>query len=134
MGAELEALLAEPLEALSTGSARRLPVMTGEVLEGVLSHTAAAQRRGDLGSEHVKTIRRFFDQLPSFVDHDIREAAEAPLAEIACGLRRVTTSTAPPPTPTTKPYAHWATASRHPCMLPTPPGAYNEHTACPLDR
>ena len=150
MGAELEALLVEPLERLSTAErtaaahqwealTRRLPAMThrlvaalaevpteelgeptlaaalstllriskaeahrriheaeelgpraavtGEALEPVLSHTAAAQRRGDIGAEHVKIIRRFFDRLPGFVDHDTSEAAEAQLAEIACGLR-----------------------------------------------
>ena len=150
IGAELEALLAEPLDGLSTAErtavtsewealTRRLPVVghrliaalaavpteelgeptlaaalatllriskgeahrriheaeelgpraaiTGEPLEPVLSHTAAAQRRGDIGAEHVKIIRRFFDRLPGFVDHETREAAEAQLAEIACGLR-----------------------------------------------
>ncbi len=61
--------------------------LTGAALEPVLSHTAAAQRRGDIGAEHVKIIRRFFDQLPGFVDHDTREAAEKDLAEIACGLK-----------------------------------------------
>ena len=54
----------------------------------MLSHTAAAQ----WGRRHRcracrKIIRRFFDQLPGFVDHDTREAAEAQLAEIACGLK-----------------------------------------------
>ena len=150
IGAELEALLVEPLERLSTAErtaaahqwealTRRLPAMThrlvaaladvpteelgeptlaaalstllriskaeahrriheaeelgpraavtGEALEPVLSHTAAAQRRGDIGAEHVKIIRRFFDRLPGFVDFDTRETAEAQLAEIACGLR-----------------------------------------------
>ena len=61
--------------------------MTGEPLEPVLSHTAAAQERGLIGAEHVKIIRKFFTKLPGFVDHDTREAAEAQLAELACGLR-----------------------------------------------
>ena len=61
--------------------------MTGEPLEPMLTHTAAAQRRGQIGAEHVRIIRRFFDQLPSFVDHATREAAEADLAAAACGLR-----------------------------------------------
>jgi hypothetical protein len=34
----------------------------------------------------VKIIRKFFTKLPGFVDHDTREAAEAQLAELACGL------------------------------------------------
>ncbi len=150
IGAELEALLAEPLDRLSTaertavtseweGLTRRLPAMThrlvaaladvptgelgeptlaaalstllriskdeahrriheaqelgpraaltGEALEPVLAHTAAAQRRGDIGAEHVGIIRRFFGRLPGFVDFDTREAAEAQLAGIACGLK-----------------------------------------------
>jgi uncharacterized protein DUF222 len=61
--------------------------MTGEPLAPVLSHTAAAQRRGLLGAEHVRIIRRFLAKLPGVVDHDTREAAEAQLAELACGLR-----------------------------------------------
>ena len=61
--------------------------LTGEALEPVLSHTAAAQRRGEIGAEHVKIIRRFFDRLPAFVDHHTREAAEADLAQVACGLK-----------------------------------------------
>lgn len=60
--------------------------MTGEPLEPLLAETAAAQVRGDIGFEHVKVIRRFFKELPHFVDHDTREAAEQQLAELACGL------------------------------------------------
>ncbi len=150
LDAELEALLAEPLDGLSTKErtavtaewealARRLPVMghrlvaaltdvpidelgeptvaaalstllrisnaeahrriheaedlgprsalSGELLRPVLSHTAAAQRRGEIGTEHVRIIRRFFDQLPAFVDYETRETAEAELAGFACGLK-----------------------------------------------
>ena len=53
--------------------------MTGEPLAPMLTNTAAAQRRGQIGAEHVQIIRRFFDQLPDFVDHHTREAAEADL-------------------------------------------------------
>jgi hypothetical protein len=60
--------------------------ITGEPLEPKLPTTAAAQSRGDIGAEHVKTIRRFFKKLPDFVDYDTRQAAEAQLAELACGL------------------------------------------------
>ena len=60
--------------------------MTGEPLEPTLPKTAAAQRRGAIGAEHVKVIRRFFDRLPDFVDFETREAAEAQLAELACGF------------------------------------------------
>jgi len=59
--------------------------MTGQALNPVLSHTAAAQAGGKIGGEHVRIIRRFFDHLPSFVTFDQREAADAQLAEIACG-------------------------------------------------
>jgi Domain of unknown function (DUF222) len=58
--------------------------MTGEVLEPVLPETAAAQARGEIGSDHVRIIRNFFDHLPSFVGYDERELAEAQLAHIAC--------------------------------------------------
>jgi hypothetical protein len=60
--------------------------MTGEPLAPLLSNTAAAQCRGDIGGEHVAIIRTFFTKLPGFVDHATREAAEAQLAELACGL------------------------------------------------
>ncbi|MGZ6780729.1 MAG: HNH endonuclease signature motif containing protein, partial [Mycobacterium sp.] len=60
--------------------------MTGEPLEPVLTNTAAAQRRGRIGAEHVQIIRKFFKRLPGFIDHDTREHAEAQLAELACGL------------------------------------------------
>ena len=60
--------------------------MLGEVLEPVLTGTAAAQARGQIGSEHVRVIRKFLKKLPSRVGFDEREAAEAQLAEIACTL------------------------------------------------
>jgi hypothetical protein len=60
--------------------------ITGAPLEPKLPTTAAAQWRGDIGAEHVKIIRRFFKKLPGFVDYATREAAEAQLAELACGL------------------------------------------------
>ena len=61
--------------------------MTGVALEPMLSNTAAAQRGGAIGAEQVAIIRRFFKRLPDFVDHDTRQAAEADLARLACGLR-----------------------------------------------
>jgi hypothetical protein len=60
--------------------------LTGEPMAPLLTNTATAQRRGDIGFDHVKIIRRFFRKLPHFVDHDTREAAEAHLADLACGL------------------------------------------------
>jgi Domain of unknown function (DUF222) len=61
--------------------------LTGEPLDPLLSHTAAAQQRGRIGAEHVKTIRKFFKNLPDFVDFATRDAAEAQLAELPVGCR-----------------------------------------------
>ena len=147
MAAELDALLAEPLDGLSTAERlavthgwetlmRRLPVVThrlvaglaevpteelgeptlaaawatllrisraeahrrihearelgprcavtGEALEPVLSHTAAAQRRGDIGAEHVKIIRRFVDQLPALsTSRPVRRPRRSSLGSLA---------------------------------------------------
>src|ERR1700728_141850 len=47
--------------------------LTGEPLAPVLAATAAAQRKGTLGREHVAVIRRFHHQLPGFIDPDTRE-------------------------------------------------------------
>jgi hypothetical protein len=38
--------------------------LTGELLEPRLTSTAAAQARGEIGPEHVRIIRKFFDALP----------------------------------------------------------------------
>ncbi|MGV0789009.1 HNH endonuclease signature motif containing protein [Mycolicibacterium sp. XJ2] len=58
--------------------------MTGEELEPVLAHTAAAVEKGLVGAEHVRVIRRFFDQqVPASTPFDVREAAEAQLAQLA---------------------------------------------------
>ncbi|MGV0605064.1 DUF222 domain-containing protein [Mycolicibacterium sp. XJ1904] len=58
--------------------------MTGETLEPVLVQTAAAVEKGLVGAEHVRVIRRFFDQqVPASTPFDVREAAEAQLAELA---------------------------------------------------
>ncbi|GAT08146.1 HNH endonuclease signature motif containing protein [Mycolicibacterium novocastrense] len=58
--------------------------MTGETLEPVLVQTAAAVEKGLVGAEHVRVIRRFFaKQVPVSMPYDVREAAEAQLAELA---------------------------------------------------
>jgi hypothetical protein len=54
--------------------------LTGEPLAPVLAATAAAQRDGKLGGGQVAVIRRFFQQLPGFVDAPTRTQAEADLA------------------------------------------------------
>jgi Domain of unknown function (DUF222) len=77
-------------EAADLGPRRSL---SGEPLAPKLTHTAAAQARGQIGPEHVRIIRRFFDDLPDAVDFAARERADATLARIACeqlpdGLRK----------------------------------------------
>ncbi|NGX08040.1 DUF222 domain-containing protein [Mycobacteroides franklinii] len=61
--------------------------LTGEVLAPVLPGTAEALGRGDIGEEHVRVIRQFFDRLPVVVDAPTRDAAEAQLAAMACQFR-----------------------------------------------
>ena len=65
--------------------------LTGEPLAPVLAATATAQRAGKLGTEHVAVIRRFYHQLPGWIDVDTRAHAETDLARLA---------TAVPPRPT----------------------------------
>lgn len=72
------------LEAADLGARRGL---TGEPLAPVLAATAAAQRDGKLGREHVAVIRRFYHQLPGFIDVDTREHAEAHLAQLGTQYR-----------------------------------------------
>jgi hypothetical protein len=60
--------------------------LTGEPLAPKLANTAAAQARGQIGSEHVRIIEKFFDDLPSHIDCHTRELAEADLARVATGL------------------------------------------------
>jgi hypothetical protein len=55
--------------------------LTGEPLAPVLAGTAAAQRAGKLGAGQVAVIRRFYHQLPGWVDDATRERAEADLAK-----------------------------------------------------
>lgn len=60
--------------------------VTGEPLEPQLASTAAAQARGEIGTEHVVVIREFMDHLPADIDPGTREAAESQLAQLAGGL------------------------------------------------
>jgi hypothetical protein len=69
--------------------------LSGEPLAPKLEHTAAAQAKGLIGPEHVRIIRKFFDDLPDAVDFTTREHADATLARIAGeqlpdGLRKAT--------------------------------------------
>lgn len=70
-------------EAAALGERR---AVTGEPLEPRLANTAAAQARGEIGTEHVTVIRDFMSQLPTEVDLGTRVAAESQLAEVAGGL------------------------------------------------
>ncbi len=54
--------------------------LTGEPLAPVLAHTAAGQREGTLGTGQVTLIRKFFHQLPGWIDQGTREQVEARLA------------------------------------------------------
>ncbi|MCW1958584.1 MAG: 13E12 repeat family protein, partial [Mycobacterium sp.] len=65
-GAEAGRRLAE---AAQLGPRR---AVTGEPLEPQLPGTAAAQARGEIGTEHVTVIRDFMDHLPADVDPDTR--------------------------------------------------------------
>ncbi len=67
-------------EAADLGPRRAL---TGEPLAPRLTATAAAQRHGEAGAEHVTVIRRFLHDLPCWVDAPTRERAEADLAHAA---------------------------------------------------
>ena len=55
--------------------------LTGEPLAPILAGSAAAQRAGNLGAGQVAVIRRFYHQLPGWVDQATRDRAEADLAK-----------------------------------------------------
>jgi len=54
--------------------------LTGEPLPPVLAASAAAQRDGTLGAGQVAVIRRFWHELPGWIDHATRAQVEANLA------------------------------------------------------
>ena len=70
-------------EAAQLGPRR---AVTGEPLEPQLPGTAAAQARGEIGTEHVAVIRGFMEHLPPNVDPGTRAAAESQLSGLAGGL------------------------------------------------
>ncbi len=61
--------------------------LTGEPIPPVLAATAAAQRAGRLGAGHVAVVRRFYHQLPGWIDQATRDQAEADLARLATQYR-----------------------------------------------
>jgi hypothetical protein len=92
LGAKLSDALADRLHITRGEATRRIAeaadlgprrALTGEPVAPQLTATAAALRYGTIGSGHVRVIRRFFDELPSSVDVETREKAEAHLAKLA---------------------------------------------------
>jgi Domain of unknown function (DUF222) len=71
-------------EAEDLGPRRAL---TGEPLAPVLEATAAGQRQGAIGAEHVRVIREFFHRLPGCVDEPTKDSAERRLAGLAGTFR-----------------------------------------------
>ncbi len=89
LGGKLSHAIAEATLISRTEASRRIKEaadlgprhgLTGEPLAPVLAATAAAQRQGRLGPEQVAVIRRFYHQLPGWVDTATREQAQAKLA------------------------------------------------------
>jgi hypothetical protein len=58
---------------------------TGERLQPVLPATAAAQAGGQINTEHVGIIEKFFDKCPVALDARTREQIDADLGRIAAG-------------------------------------------------
>ncbi|GAA4298631.1 HNH endonuclease signature motif containing protein [Mycobacterium paraffinicum] len=96
LGGKLSWALADRLHITRGEASRRIAeaadlgprrALTGEPLAPVLPATAAAQRSGAIGGDHVAVIRRFFHQLPDCVDIDTREQTENHLASEATHYR-----------------------------------------------
>ncbi len=105
LGGTLRSALAGRLRISKSEAGRRIAeaedlgnrrALTGEPLAPVLPATAAAQREGLLGDEHVRVIRGFFAHLP--VDVDLRRtlswaASAARIPSASASHRRVDPST-----------------------------------------
>lgn len=96
LGGKLSWVLADRLHITRAEAGRRIAeaadlgprrALSGEPLAPVLPATAAAQRDGAIGADHVAVIRRFFHQLPESVDIETCEHAERHLAVKAAGFR-----------------------------------------------
>ncbi|MDO2352513.1 HNH endonuclease signature motif containing protein [Mycobacterium avium] len=96
LGGRLSFALAERLHITRSDASRRIAeaadlgprrALTGEPLPPLLPATAAAQRDGAIGTDHVAVIRQFFDQLPEAVDVETCEHAERQLAAQATQFR-----------------------------------------------
>src|ERR1700760_399210 len=78
-------VLAEALRISTDEATRRITqaallgpgtALNGEPLPPTLPNVAAAQARGQIGAEQVRTIEKFFHQLPSRIDAHTRDQAE----------------------------------------------------------
>jgi hypothetical protein len=96
LGGTLSRVLADRLRIRRGEAARRIEeaadlaprrTLIGESLPPKLEATAAGQQEGSIGGEHVKVIRGFFAQLPSFIDEPTRADAEQKLAAVAASYR-----------------------------------------------
>src|SRR5271163_459114 len=96
LGGKLSHALADRLHITRAAAARQVAeaadlgprrAITGEPLEPRLPATAAAQRDGSIGGDHVAVIRQFFEQLPHWVDVETQQCAEQQLAQQAVRFR-----------------------------------------------
>ena len=96
MGGRPAHVLADRLRIYRRDAARRIEqaadlgartTLAGLPLPPRLEATAAGQRAGLIGDEHVKIIRGFFGQLPCWIDEPTRVEAEHKLAEVAANYR-----------------------------------------------
>jgi hypothetical protein len=96
LGGKLSHALADRLHITRAAAARQVAeaadlgprrAITGEPVEPRLPATAAAQRDGAIGGDHVAVIRQFFEQLPHWIDVETQQCAEQHLAEQATQFR-----------------------------------------------
>jgi len=96
LGGKLSHALADRLHITRAAAARQVAeaadlgprrAITGEPLEPRLPATAAAQRDGAIGGDHVAVIRQFFEQLPHWVDVETQQCAEQQLAAQSAQFR-----------------------------------------------
>jgi hypothetical protein len=96
IGGKLSHALADRLRITRADATRRIneaqdlgprKAITGEPLPPRLAATSASQRAGAIGTGRIAVIRRFFDQLPCWVDLQTRESAEQDLAAHAVEFR-----------------------------------------------
>ncbi len=96
IGGKLSHALADRLRITRAEATRRIKeaqelgprkAITGEALPPRLAATSAGQRAGAIGTGHIAVIRRFFDQLPCWVDAPTRQCAEQDLAKHAAEFR-----------------------------------------------